>query len=327
MRKMWVNRDNTMADNRLKIFKRLGVDSAEAAIDWEITPSYTYGLFECRGDMQKKVRSSEERHYYFFVDNWVKPPQLCLMERGIRYAKVLARIAAPRKMIEDCVREQGWACKDKSYAINADIRQWLEENILDSDDDFRVVPATEETRPAVETGLPARSDYGEIAPAYRLRSEPAVIREDQTADIVGQHDFFESRLNPAGGFKARLADNGDGLTVTDMVTGLVWQRQGTDLAFFRKMAVEVAALNKVELAGLRGWRLPTIEEVLSLLNPDRNAAGLHVHPCFSPKQGFLYTADRHKPGGYWFVDLRQARIFWAGGTLSGGFGRFCCSHP
>jgi hypothetical protein len=28
-------------------------------------------------------------------------------------------------------------------------------------------------------------------------------------------------------------------------------------------------------------------------------------------------------GGYWFVDFRHARVFWASGTFAGGLGRVC----
>ena len=71
------------------------------------------------------------------------------------------------------------------------------------------------------------------------------------------------------------------------------------------------------------WRLPTIEEALSLLGQEKAKHGLHIHPCFTGKQGYVFTADRRKPGGFWFVDLRQARVYWASGTMAGGFARLC----
>jgi hypothetical protein len=51
------------------LLSRLGIDDEKAGIDWEMTPADTYGLFECRGDM-RRVRSKEERYYYFYSDNW-----------------------------------------------------------------------------------------------------------------------------------------------------------------------------------------------------------------------------------------------------------------
>ena len=46
--------------------------------------------------------------------------------------------------------------------------------------------------------------------------------------------------------------------------------------------------------------------------------GLHVHPCFAGTQGYVFTADSRKPGGFWFIDFRQARVYWASGTMAGG---------
>jgi hypothetical protein len=47
----------------------------------------------------QRVKSKKERYYYFYIDNWEKPPRLCFMERGIRHARVLAFIDAPLEMI------------------------------------------------------------------------------------------------------------------------------------------------------------------------------------------------------------------------------------
>ena len=81
--------------------------------------------------------------------------------------------------------------------------------------------------------------------------------------------------------------------------------------------------NDVFFAGFNDWRLPTIEEALSLLEAEKSTEGFHLHRCFDTTQGYIFTADKRKPGGYWFVDFRQANVFWAAGTLSGGFARLC----
>jgi len=56
---------------------------------------------------------------------------------------------------------------------------------------------------------------------------------------------------------------------------------------------------------------------------EKGEHGSYIHPCFDLRQGYIYTADRRKPGGCWFVDFRQAKVFWASGTFAGGFGRLC----
>ncbi len=307
----------------MQFLKKLGVTSHDALIDWDITPAKTYGMFECRGDMDI-VRSKDQRYYYFYIDNWQKPARLCLMERGIRHAKVLAHIDAPLDLLEKCIFRQGKTLKEHSYAVDGPVKEWLFEHVIDNNDFSKVhVLDYDADEDPTESGLPATKEHLSHHKTSHFRNIPAFISEHEIEKIVANGDFFESVSNPNGRFTNYLVDPGDNLTVIDMATGLMWQRAGSDHSSFRKMAVWEKRLNGNHFAGYNDWRLPTVEEALSLLNAEVNKKGLHIHRCFATTQGFIYTADRRKPGGYWFVDFRHARVFWAGGTLSGGFGRLC----
>ncbi|MCF6291412.1 MAG: DUF1566 domain-containing protein [Desulfobacterales bacterium] len=309
----------------MSFWTKLGISGPGPLIDWEITPAATYGLFECRGDMTK-VRSRAERYYYFYIDNWQQPATLCLMERGMRHARVLARVAAPQELIDSAVAEQGWACKEQNYSINRPLRQWLEERVLADKDLQLVLPATVEEPSwlAPATGLPGPDAPLPELSRVVLRSRPAFIREEEINDLVLAHNFFESRINPSGNFSKYLIDNLDNRTVSEQVTGLVWQRAGSGLLSHRKALAWCAERNKARFGNRDTWRLPTIEEALSLLTPEKNETGFYLHPCFSAEQGYILTGDRRKPGGHWFVDFRQATLFWAAGTtFGGGFVRLC----
>ena len=118
-------------------------------------------------------------------------------------------------------------------------------------------------------------------------------------------------------------DNGDGLTVSDLATGLMWQREGLDIMSYRMLRQEVERLNNERFAGFADWRIPSLAEALSLMEPVKNGHGQHMHPCFSPRQPFIFVAATRSPGGYWFVDYKQGRAFWASGTIPGGFARLC----
>ena len=112
-------------------------------IDWEMTPEYTFGTFESWGG-RERVRSKNERIYYFFIDGWGETPKLCLMERGIKHARVVAEILAPEEMVRRCVTEAGKvALFERTYPIDERLKEWLIKNVIEPGDDSWVVPADE----------------------------------------------------------------------------------------------------------------------------------------------------------------------------------------
>ena len=307
----------------MDIFEKLQINASFEDIDLEMTPADTYGLFECRGDMQR-VKSKKERYYYFYIDNWVKPPRLCFMERGIRHARVLAFIDAPVDMIDNCIASQGRSYKEQSFSIDDNLRNWLTEHIIADVADNIILPSTKlSPEGGNDVDLPDSTVDGSATHHIRLRATGRIVAEDEVAGIVKENDFFEFTDNPNGRFQNHLVRTDVRQTVLDTVTGLLWQRQGSDIGSFRQLQTWMAGINQASQAGFHDWRLPTIEETLSLLCQEKAKHGLHIHPCFTGKQGYVFTADRRKPGGFWFVDLRQARVYWASGTMAGGFARLC----
>jgi hypothetical protein len=103
----------------------------------------------------------------------------------------------------------------------------------------------------------------------------------------------------------------------------MWQRSGLDLCSSQSMKGNIERLNKNGHAGYHDWRMPSIEEAMSLLETAPNIKGVHLHCCFSKKQPFIFVAARRKPTGYWFVDFNQGKIYWSSGTVPGGYSRLC----
>ncbi len=307
----------------MTLFEKIGLPN-EGTIDWEITPELTFTMFESWGS-RLRVFSLNERYYYFFIDNWQDPAVLCLMERGVKYARVIAEINAPQDMLSQCIAEQGDKIGlDRSFAINNQIKEWIVEHIIDSEDHSRVTVIHSGLEVEdLATNLPLSDEtHHEITPVS-LDQKVARITEEDIPEIVSHNNFFEAKLNPTGTFTNYLTDNNDGLTVTDQKTGIMWQRNGCDITSIRKTNKEVEALNNQSFAGYNDWRLPSIEEALSIMTSEKNEKGLHLHPCFSKAQPFIFLAEQRKPGGYWFADFKQGTIYWASGFNPGGFSRFC----
>jgi hypothetical protein len=304
------------------LFHRLKLPE-NAILDWEMTPEYTFGTFESWGG-KERLRNNDERIYYFFVDAWEDPPRLCLMERGVKHARVVATVKAQQAMVDRCVQGQGRVARfERTFAINQELQQWLVDHVVDTDPGDLLVPVREESPSKLgPSGLPRTLNQD---PPLRLDLSVLVgeVSEQDIAALIAQYGFVDQERNPQGRFDNLLVDNGDGLTVTDYRTGLVWQRAGLDIMSHRAMRRQIEDVNRHLFAGSSAWRLPTVAEALSLLEPQRNRQGLFIHPCFSSEQPFVFVDAVRKPGGYWFMDFKQGRVFWSSGTIPGGFGRLC----
>lgn len=294
------------------------------AIDWEMTPEYTFGTFESWGG-KERVRSKNERVYYFFIDAWDEEPKVCLMERGIKHARVIAEILAPAEIVRRCVREQGKVARfERTHPINEELKEWLLAHVVEGEDDSMVMPLVEPAdAPPPASGLPGREAAPAVPNRIVLPHEPAEMGEEDVVTLVQRFNFADQERNPKGQFAKALVDNHDGLTVSDRVTGLMWQRGGIDIMSHRSMRRAIDRINATRFAGYADWRLPSLAEALSLLEPEKSAADQYLHGCFSGEQPFVFVDATRKPGGQWFVDFKQGRAFWSSGTIPGGFGRLC----
>ncbi|XOF33064.1 MAG: DUF1566 domain-containing protein [Candidatus Electrothrix sp. YB6] len=309
------------------LFTALNLKGNPTTVDWEMTPEYSFGTFESWGG-RERVRSNRERIYYFFVDAWGDKPKLCLMERGIKHAKIVAEIQAPPEMMQRCVRRQGKvALFERTHAIDGELKQWLIENVMETDDTSRVIPVheAESKDPLGATGLPGVNDPlpHDLPDPVSLPATSLELVEEEADRLIKGYNFTDQERNPTGLFRNYLVDNGDNLTVTDRVTGLMWQRGGLDIMSHRMMRKAVEQLNRDGFAGYSDWLLPTLPEAMSLMEQELNAKKLYLHPAFSADQPFILVDSTRRPGGRWFVDFKQGRAYWASGTIPGGFGRLC----
>lgn len=311
----------------MSMHQRLQVgDRVVNGIDWEMTPDLSFGTYESWGG-RERVRNNSERIHYFFIDAWGEEPELCLMERGVKHAEVLAKINAPQELINSCVEQQGSSSRfEKSYAIDSTLREWLIDNLFTASGSDLIVEL-EGKKFVVEDMGPVLPKLGEKPNIERcsLPAEHGIINDDQIGGLMEEWNFYDSQLNSEGSFESCLADSGDDLTVIDERTSLMWQRGGIDIASIRTMQRKIEEINEQEYGGFNDWRMPTMEEAMSLMETSMNDKGVHLHLCFSKEQPFIFVAAKRKPGGYWFVDYKQGRAFWSSGTIPGGFGRLCRS--
>ena len=94
----------------------------------------------------------------------------------------------------------------------------------------------------------------------------------------------------------------DGAAVLDQETGLVWEQSpSTALKVWGKAQV---LCTQLVTGGRGGWRLPTVQELGSLVDLSVPGFSLPAGHPFANIQPFLYwsaTTTASVPGGAWFV--------------------------
>ncbi len=58
----------------------------------------------------------------------------------------------------------------------------------------------------------------------------------------------------------------------------------------------IDALNQKGYAGFKDWRLPTLEEAMSLMEPRKNKNYLYIDPIFDATQRWIWTSDQIQGG-------------------------------
>jgi hypothetical protein len=165
----------------------------------------------------------------------------------------------------------------------------------------------EEDVPTPEQDVtPATEPTEELKQEPRLRVAGLSLKRQDVHAMLVKHNFYSSCLdfntafcNPAGGFGNAFVDNGDE-TVTDHATGLMWQRSGSKQPLsWLDAGAYVEEMNRVGYAGYTDWRLPTAEELASLIETSWKNGDLYLSTVFDNGQRACWSADRRGSQRAW----------------------------
>jgi len=91
----------------------------------------------------------------------------------------------------------------------------------------------------------------------------------------------------------------------------MWQksRSSTSLTY-REAQAYIKNLNHQRFVGYSDWRLPTIAELMSLLESEKQASDLYVNPIFTGTQGWCWSSDKRLSESVWLVSFEFGRVHW-----------------
>ncbi|HHT9110759.1 MAG TPA: Lcl C-terminal domain-containing protein [Candidatus Brocadiaceae bacterium] len=151
--------------------------------------------------------------------------------------------------------------------------------------------------------ITAHSVYASVTGiAFRDTPEEALSPE-AVQSMLRKKGLFDSRRNATGhGVSHKYETQQDGKVVYDHASCLMWQQAGSlnDMNY-RDAKNYIYALNKERFAGYNDWRLPTLEEAISLMEPAKKTGALHIDSAFDPCQKRIWTSDFRKDGMAWTV--------------------------
>ena len=138
-----------------------------------------------------------------------------------------------------------------------------------------------------------------------LRHQPAELSSAKVKAMLARQQFYDARWNAAGqatlnGYETRVI--GDDVVVLDGATSLMWQKGGSGERMLHERAeAYVQGLNEKVFAGFDDWRMPTLEEAMSLMEPAPRA-GAYIDPVFEfGAAPIMWTADRAPEDRLWVV--------------------------
>ena len=155
-----------------------------------------------------------------------------------------------------------------------------------------------------------------------FRKEPTTLSEDDVKALIKKYDFYcgeydwsKEYCNPKGkGFKNQFeakSINGDKVVV-DRASDLMWQQSGSSKYINYNAAKKfIDDLNNKGFAGFNDWRMPTLEEAMSLMETEKKNGNLYIDPVFDKQQDWIWTSDLVQgESRAWVVDFNYGYCGW-----------------
>lgn len=119
-----------------------------------------------------------------------------------------------------------------------------------------------------------------------------------------EYDWNKEYSNSNGdGFQNKFNEqvkNGDKV-ILDCASGLMWQQSGSDKYMTFKEAKDY--VSQLQYAGHSDWRLPTLEEAMSLMESEENSDNLNIDSKFDSRQKWIWTSDLYSASSAWVVSF------------------------
>lgn len=125
--------------------------------------------------------------------------------------------------------------------------------------------------------------------------------------MLVEKNLFDNDWNENGGalrHQYEIVERHTQKMVVDQTTGLTWQQSGSEGQMpYHKAKSYIAQLTQGNFGGYNDWRLPTLEEAMSLMEREKQNDDLYIAHIFDRKQRWIWTADAESATAAWVVNF------------------------
>jgi hypothetical protein len=155
------------------------------------------------------------------------------------------------------------------------------------------------------------------ANVIRLRSEPMTVSLEEAQKVFQLAENWRPLNYIQHKYEAQRK------VVVDPAIGLMWQKSGSDNYMTYEDAQQyIENLNRQKFADYSDWRLPTIPELMSLLEPTEKNGNLYIDPVFDATQRWCWSTDlvAGSAESAWRVHFHNGGVHW-GYLINGSYVR------
>ncbi|MCP4265916.1 MAG: DUF1566 domain-containing protein [Candidatus Brocadiaceae bacterium] len=203
---------------------------------------------------------------------------------------------------------------DKTYVAQTDTNNNFSESLGQRSDANKVPEKFVEKND--RNGVEAKEVEASVVPITKFRSYPRErLSIPSVKAMLKKYNFpctcfyaTQAYCNPDGsGFDNKFEKKNNGQVVHDYASGLMWQQSGSTKEITYKTAkTYVAKLNSDQFAGYNDWRLPSIEEAMTLVEPYRKNGDTYIDSVFDKTQSWIWTSDLNNASFAWVVLFNDA---------------------
>lgn len=215
------------------------------------------------------------------------------------FQELREQIEAQQKQLEALTGERQKQVESKKASRSSQEVEELREQLAAREKELAALKKAHKKPAAQPEPVPA-PNKSKMPPTFRSTAM-ASLSDEAVQQMLKKFHFYDSYENKSGkGFANTYERNGE--VVIDRASGLIWQQSGSqEYMNYAKSQEYIKKLNDQGFAGYKDWRLPTLEEGMSLMEPQKQSNDLYIDPVFDGKQRWIWTADRHSAERAWNV--------------------------